>query len=84
MSSYEPTAIPADAPRGLRSWLATQLHKIASVLTLPTVQGIKFAILAAEPARLEDGDLVYADGVNWNPGAGAGLYERKSGAWVKL
>jgi hypothetical protein len=35
----------------------------------------------AEPIRYADGDLVYADGTNWNPGAGEGLYCRVAGAW---
>lgn len=81
---YEPTAIPADAPRGLRSWLAAQLRQIADTLASPTVSVIHFDALAAEPERYSDGDVVRADGSNWNPGSGAGLYLRQGGAWVKL
>jgi hypothetical protein len=38
----------------------------------------------AAPAKPIDGMLVRADGVVWNPGAGAGIYERLGGAWVKI
>lgn len=38
-----------------------------------------------EPTRPRNGMIVYADGTNWNPGAGgAGVYARVGGAWVKL
>ncbi len=81
---YEPTAIPADAPRGLRAWLALQLRQIADTLASPTVTGLHFDALPAEPERYSNGDVVRADGSNWNPGSGAGLYLREGGAWVKL
>ena len=38
----------------------------------------------AAPAKPTDGDLVYADGTNWNPGSGEGLYARYNSAWNKL
>jgi hypothetical protein len=41
----------------------------------------KFYKRNAEPIRYGDGDLVYADGTNWNPGSGEGLYHRAGGAW---
>lgn len=81
---YSPTAIPSDAPLGLRSWLAWQLRQIADALAAPEVNGLRFSKLAAQPDRYADGDLVYADGSNWNPGSGAGLYERRGAAWHKL
>ena len=36
------------------------------------------------PVRPRDGMIVLADGVNWNPGSGAGFYGRRGGAWVLL
>lgn len=81
---YEPTAIPDDAPRGLRAWLAEQLRDVADTLAAPEVRGVRFSLLPAEPARYTNGDVVMADGTNWNPGGGAGLYQRIGGAWVKL
>lgn len=81
---YEPSAIPTDAPRGLRSWLAAQLREIANALAAPNVVALHFDALAAEPERYRDGDVVRADGSNWDPGSGAGLYLRVGGAWVKL
>lgn len=81
---YEPTAIPSDAPTALRAWLAGQLRQIADVLARPEVVSVRFTQLAAEPERYAEGDTVFANGTDWNPGSGAGLYERRGAAWHKL
>jgi hypothetical protein len=81
---FRPTPVPADASSGLRAWLASSLRQIADSLGEPEVVAIRFSILNAEPARREDGDVAYADGTHWNPGSGAGLYERRGAAWHKL
>jgi predicted NodU family carbamoyl transferase len=41
-------------------------------------------VLNAAPTKTRAGMLVYADGVNWNPGAGEGLYRRDktNASWV--
>ena len=36
---------------------------------------------SSEPNSPNDGMIAYADGVNWNPGSGSGLYMRDSGSW---
>jgi hypothetical protein len=77
---YTPDAVPDEAPRGLRAWLAEQLRRIANDLNAPK----HLDLLRAEPARMYDGLVVAADGTNWNPGAGRGVYARVSGAWVLL
>lgn len=85
--SYVATYRPTPAPFGLeamRAWALEQFGRIADLLPMPEVRGLHLQPLAAEPARIADGDLVYADGSNWNPGSGAGVYCRISGAWVKL
>ncbi len=33
---------------------------------------------------LRKGMIAYADGTNWNPGAGEGVYYYNGAAWVKL
>lgn len=83
MAIYEPSPTPYDFSN-FRTWAAQQLRRVADVLRTPTVQGVHFDTLHVEPARRSDGDIVLADGTDWNPGAGAGLYIRLSGTWVKL
>ncbi len=38
----------------------------------------------AEPAKLYNGLVAYADGTNWNPGSGRGVYAYENGSWLKL
>lgn len=83
VATFEPTTIPI-AYVELRRWLAIQLRRVADALAFPSVGGIHFATLHAEPARYNDGDVVMADGSDWNPGGGGGLYQRIGNAWVKL
>lgn len=47
-------------------------------------EGRGFINRGVAPAKPANGTLVLADGVGWNPGSGAGFYERKGGVWVKL
>jgi hypothetical protein len=37
-----------------------------------------------EPSKPRDGLTVYADGTNWDPGSGEGVYTYYSSAWHKL
>jgi hypothetical protein len=41
-------------------------------------------VLNVAPTKPREGLVVYADGTNWNPGSGAGLYEYVGGAWRRL
>lgn len=42
-------------------------------------------VLHAEPARPRPGLIVIADGTNWNPGGGHGVYfYNASGQWIQL
>jgi hypothetical protein len=79
--SYTPDAIPDDCPPGIKAWLADQLRRVAAELARPQVDGVRLTILHAAPARYTDGDVIAADGTDWNPGSGAGAYIRRGGAW---
>lgn len=81
---YAVTAVPEDAPRGLKAWLAIQLRAIAAELQRPQPVTVTLAVLGVAPARPSDGMIAYADGTEWNPGSGEGFYGYESGAWVKL
>lgn len=80
---YAPTAVPDDAPRGLKAWLADQLRRIAAELVTPQPRVVQLQVLGVEP-RARDGMIAYADGTQWNPGSGVGFYGYQNGAWVKL
>lgn len=40
--------------------------------------------LHEEPAKLLPGLIVFADGTDWDPGSGQGIYAYYNGAWNKL
>lgn len=77
--SYEPTH-PGEAITV--KWIFDELQRIAAEMQKPEV--LEMEVQYAEPARPVEGMVVFADGTSWNPGSGAGTYERRSGAWVKL
>jgi hypothetical protein len=45
---------------------------------------LRLEVLHAEPVRYWAGTVVYADGTDWDPGSGEGLYRRNvaNNAWV--
>lgn len=81
--SYTPDVPPVfnDADEA-SAWFLEQLRKIAAEFSETTV--IELRPIGAAPLKPRAGMIVSADGVGWNPGAGAGAYEYKGGAWVKL
>ncbi len=60
-----------------------QLQELRNAVNL-LQEGQGFPLLSVAPLKPREGQLVNADGVGWNPGSGAGYYERKGGVWVKL
>ena len=71
-TSYDPNFLYEELQRISRS--ISEIERAYIVLSPQT----------AEPLRKKEGMVINADGVNWNPGGGAGLYQYLSGAWVKL
>ena len=78
---YTPGMVPQDySPEFIRE----ELERISiSLMELESPQVI-LSPQNAEPTKRKEGLVVNADGTNWNPGAGAGLYEYIGGAWSKL
>lgn len=81
--AYNPD-IPPDFDNipGLREWCQREFEKLAKELSETSV--VELRPIYAAPLKPREGMIVSADGTSWNPGSGAGAYERKGGAWVKL
>ena len=77
---YYPNAVPSEVNLGLLDWLR---REFAAVFEGFEGQW-KLPVRTAPPERVEEGQLVYADGTAWNPGAGKGVYVWTGAAWVKL
>lgn len=62
-----------------------ELNRIASVLQNQSVEFVTFEELHAEPAIRYDGMIVRADGTDWDPGTGQGVYVYIDGTgWVEI
>lgn len=51
---------------------------------LREVQDSFFIIQHVAPTKLWEGMIRLADGTDWDPGSGMGLYQYLGGSWVKL
>lgn len=68
---------------GLYQWVREHFERLQTALGEPQDQ-LTLRVLHVEPERYSEGMLVLADGTDWDPGSGAGLYIRRGGAWVLL
>ena len=66
----------------LSDYLFHELNRLSDIIFNLDVMRLEQTNVAPEKAR--DGDIRYADGTNWNPGSGAGIYAYVGGAWTKL
>ena len=78
--AYSPT--PMD-PGNLPRWLQYEHEAIAREWDA-TRDAIPLRQLAAAPSKPRTGMIVYADGVNWNPGSGEGAYVYDGTTWTVL
>jgi hypothetical protein len=78
-----------DRPLNLKSvdevaqWVDAQLLTLERVFNEGAIY-VRVVPIHTEPDKPRDGMLVYADGTDWNPGAGEGIYGYVNGAWSKL
>lgn len=80
---YTPSSMPAiTTVEELRRFLEEELQQLA--LRDNETTETYYRPVNRPPDKLREGLLAFADGTNWNPGAGAGLYEYRGGAWRKL
>lgn len=80
---YQPGNLDASSLPAFENSLRVELEKLALQLAQPA-DYLALKTLYAAPKRIFDGQIVQADGTLWNPGGGAGVYVRVSGAWTKL
>ena len=82
MSTYQPSNVPDDTAQ-LPGFLRQEFLGIKQSLEVGT-DALYLKVLYAEPKKYVRGMTIYAYGTSWNPGAGEGVYVRKSTAWVLL
>jgi len=75
--------IPGPIPASAEPWLRREFERVSQA-TFAAAPVLQLQPLAVAPLKPREGMVAYADGTNWNPGAGAGVYVRGSAAWAKL
>ena len=79
---YVPNPVPAN-PEDLPRYIFEEFLKLQGALQENPTTFIEVKNVA--PDRIKQGDIVYADGTNFTPGSGEGIYFRNAaGSWVKL
>lgn len=80
---YIPTRMPSiSSVEDLRKFVESELDHISR--TLEDNEFIVFQVRHVAPDRPTAGMVAFADGTDWNPGSGRGLYEYRTSSWVKL
>lgn len=80
--SYVPTTSSAQSLPDFKNWIAGELVRISNSFTT-SKQALNIPVINAAPAKPQVGDVVFADGTNWNPSGGRGLYYYDT-SWVKI
>jgi hypothetical protein len=78
---YAPGVIPEEYDP---VFFGEELSRIAAQLQAFEVPWVVLSPQAIEPERRFEGMVANANGTNWNPGGGAGLYQYLSSTWTKL
>ena len=75
---YAPEQVPSD-PKELPAFLQRELVRLQT--SLNAIADGQEDITEVAPAKPREGMRRFADGTNWNPGSGRGLYLYSNAAW---
>lgn len=78
-----PVEFDRDPSGNLIEFLLRQLDILEDALNNGQTE-IKLVKRNSEPDRPREGMIVLADGTNWDPGSGQGVYAYYNSAWNKL
>lgn len=85
-TQYIPTRAPTD-PSQVGVWATSEFERVLNGIEAPFTHEL-LDVLNEEPGRKLAGKalLCFADGTNWNPGAGRGLYlyDPLTAVWTKI
>lgn len=81
LTQRSPAPVPQDAD-DLPIFLQGELNRIWGAIQ-SIAQG-HLSVVHEEPDKPREGDLRFADGTDWDPGAGKGVYIYMSGSWQKV
>lgn len=70
----------SEDPKQILEWAFQELTEIAGLLA-NIEQGKFLDLRSTAPQKPRESMLAFADGVNWNPGSGKGMYCYYNSAW---
>ena len=82
MAYVPPGYVPTD-PEALSQFLMGELDRLASAVGGSSTS-LLYDVLHVEPSKPRQGLTAYADGSDWNPGSGEGLYRYDGTTWHYL
>lgn len=77
--AYIPKPSPLESAQ-FQAWVRGEIEAIAREWLQPQ-QFLMLDTLHAQPKKFREGTVVLADGSDWDPGSGAGVYVYRGGAW---
>lgn len=80
--AYNPSNAFGTSLDEIREWVQKELQKIQQEFVLQDF--IRLKTMNAPPKKVFDGLTVLADGTDWNPGSGQGVYTYYNATWHKL
>ncbi len=78
---YEPGPLPEQV-EDLGGYLVTELKRLGNIILNQSIFRLERTHI--EPTKPRNGDVRYADGTDWNPGSGEGIYFYNGTSWVNL
>ncbi len=81
VTRYEPGPLP-EKNEDLGVYVVTELTRLGNILLNQSLMRLEQTNTAPDKPR--DGDIRYADGTNWDPGSGAGIYWYDGSSWTQL
>jgi hypothetical protein len=79
---YQPEPFASSDPAAIMEWAVRELDRVAAALNAKLDAEIEFVHVA--PAKPREGMTRGADGTNWDPGSGQGVYTYYNSSWHKL
>ena len=84
VNRWSPNPAPV-TPEELPDYLFNELNRLSDILF--NIDTFRLEETNVAPDKPRDGDIIYADGTNWNPGSGRGIYayiDDGTPSWEKL
>lgn len=81
---YTPNQTSFTKPEDVLTFVQQELRRVSAAMQEMSTQQVVFAELHTAPEKPREGMVVYADGTDWNPGDGKGIYAYTGGEWVRV